>query len=530
VISKKIILEIQKVCGEENISFRSRDQIAYARDCSTPSIIQAKHHHFPHRPDLIVWPRNTEEVSKILKIANHHKIPLVPYGAGSGVCGGAIPLQAGIILDLKKLDQILSIDPESLTVTAQAGIMGEIFEQRLQQKGFTLGHFPSSIYTATLGGYLACRSAGQLSTKYGKIEDMILSFTVCLADGRVIHLGESPFSVSSSRSNVTPHPNPLPVKGRGGIDLREIFLGSEGTLGIITEATLKIYPYPETQKYFGVSFPTVSQGLTAIRRFIQAGYRPAIVRLYNPLDSFFFSMHGSDEKPSWTKKFFQMIPQPILEILKLLKTGSFQLLLSQSWLFNRLVHLAFSKSLLILGFEGPRWRVDLEFSKVLEICESEKGEPLGEAPGLQWLKNRYAAGYKMSPIIDQGCFADTMEVATTWSKLEGLYDGVRKAIGQDALVMAHFSHVYPDGASIYFTFASYASNEEKTLKLHRKIWDQALEACLKAGGTVSHHHGIGYLKAKAFIEELGPWMEWFRKTKKFFDPNGILNPGKMGLS
>ncbi len=503
MIFKKIISEIQKVCGKDSVSLRHRDQIAYARDCSTSSLIQAREGYFPHLPDLIVWPKNYQEVSKVVKIANKNRISIIPYGAGSGVCGGATPLQAGIILDLKKLDQILSIDPEALTVTAQTGIMGEIFEQKLQQKGFTLGHFPSSIYTATLGGYLACRSAGQLSTKYGKIEDMVLSFTVCLADGRIIRVGE--------------------------IDLKEIFLGSEGTLGVILEATLKIHPVPESQKYFGISFPSVNQGLTVIRHFIQRGYKPAVVRLYNPLDSLFFSLHGSSDKKSSLGELTEKVPQSIKDILKLFHLHSFRFLLSNSKWLNRLIYLSLSKSLLILGFEGASWKVESEFSEVLKICHAENGKDLGEAAGLQWLKHRYAAGYKMSPMLDQGCFADTMEVATSWSNLENLYDSVRKAIGKHALVMAHFSHVYEDGASIYFTFGAYASGEKKSLKLHRQIWDNALKACIEAGGTISHHHGIGYLKQEAFIQESGLWMNWFQKTKDLLDPQQILNPGKMGL-
>jgi alkyldihydroxyacetonephosphate synthase len=182
-----------------------------------------------------------------------------------------------------------------------------------------------------------------------------------------------------------------------------------------------------------------------------------------------------------------------------------------------------------LGFEGAAWKVGAEFKETMEICRSEGGENLGEEVGLGWLKRRYSVSYKMSPIFDQGCFADTMEVAAPWNRIEELYEGIRDAMEEKALVMAHFSHAYPDGCSIYFTFAGYREAEDKSLKVHREIWDQALSACREHGGTISHHHGIGFLKAEAFVNEMGPLHGWLKKTKRFLDPKGILNPGKMGL-
>jgi alkyldihydroxyacetonephosphate synthase len=513
-ISQSVIKKLQKICGEQGISVRENDRVSYGRDSSTPSLIEIREGHVSHPPDLIVWPTTTRQVSEVLKIVHENQISIVPYGAGSGVCGAAIPLKGGIVLDLKKMDKIISIDSKSQTVTAETGVFGEILERKLTSAGFTLGHFPSSIYMATLGGFLACRSAGQLSTKYGKIEDMVRAFTVCTADGRIINLGPTdPTSPTSLTKTV--------------LDLRELFLGSEGTLGIITQATLAIHPQPEEKKYLGYRFENLHQGLTAIRRFMQQGLKPAVVRLYDPLDSLIFSM--GEESKSSPKKNDEKIPKTLRPFFKSLKTYSLRTILSQSYWINRLIDLSLARSLLILGFEGPVWKVRHEHQQVTKICDEEGGENLGEAPGLHWLKNRYNAGYKMSPVIDQGCFADTMEVAAPWSRLEELYEAVRRAISDDALLMAHFSHVYPDGSSIYFTFAGYEKNEERSLALHRKIWDQALNACLEHGGTISHHHGVGSLKAKAFVQELGPLHDWFKKAKRVLDPYGILNPGKMGL-
>ncbi len=497
--SNFILEPFKKICGEDNVSTCESHLIGHGRDCSTPSLLEIREGHAHHPAEVVVWPTSTEQVSSLLKIANEHEIPLLPYGAGSGVCGGAVPLKGGIVLDLQKMDRVLSIDPQTLTVTAEAGILGSVLERKLNEAGFTLGHFPSSIDSATLGGYLACRSAGQLSTKYGKIEDMVEEFTVCLADGRVLNLrASSPFN------------------------LQELFMGSEGTLGVITQAKLKIHPQPEIQKYGAFHFSDLSKGLNAIRHFMQKGYRPAVVRLYDPLDSLFFLKHH-DEASLEKKTGFLKSAQ------KFLMSRSLKILFLQSTLLNRLIDLSLSKSLMILGFEGPAWKVNHEFQEVFKICEQEKGVSLGEAVGLQWLERRYNVAFKMGPLMQQNCFADTMEVATSWARLEELYQALRKAIAPHALVMAHFSHAYAEGCSIYFTFATYARGEEKSLQLHRKIWDCALQACHEHGGTISHHHGVGFLKAKAFVQELGPLHDWLKKVKKNLDPQGILNPGKLGL-
>lgn len=499
---------MEAICSKAFVLCSDNPRIAYSRDSSTPKLLEIKAGKISQLPDVVVLPKNQEEISKVLKLASERKIPVVPFGGGSGVCGAAVPARGGISLDLKRLDQILSIDAENLRARVQPGIVGEILENKLNEAGYTLGHFPSSIYSATLGGYLACRSAGQLSTKYGKIEDMVEALSVCLAEGRIVQF---------SREE--------------GFALQELFVGSEGTLGVISEASLKIHPLPEERKYLGFRFPALQHGLTAIRLFMQRGLRPALLRLYDPLDSFLFQFKsaGASSSSSWTNKIISVIPESLKSMMMDLHRQSFRGLLSEALIFNRLIDWAFSNCLLILGFEGAAWKVKWEMNQVRKICESEKGKNLGEEPGLRWLRKRYSMGYLMSPLINQDCIADTLEVAAPWNKLEALYAAVRKAISDKALVMAHFSHAYSEGCSIYFTFAAYASSYEKKIALHREIWDVALQAAVEAGGCVSHHHGIGSLKAKAFVEQQGPLMDWFRKAKSVLDPKGILNLGKMGL-
>ena len=481
------------------ISDRELDRLSYARDCNISSLIKMRDFVVEKKPTLILWPENTEQLSQILKVLNEAEISSIPFGAGSGVCGGTLFLKEGVCIDLKRFQKIISIDPENLEARVQTGILGEILERELQDRGFTLGHFPSSIYGSTLGGYLACRSAGQLSTKYGKIEDRVEALELCLADGQIFQIG-----------------NDQPL------DLKELFLGSEGVLGLMTEATLRIAPKPEAQAFRAFSFSNIYEGMAAVRHFMQAGFRPAVVRLYDPLDSWIFFKKGKGKN---TKSQASSL-HPVLELIK---KKTHQTLFSYPQALNRILDWSLHRVLLILGFEGASWRVELENEEVKKICLKGGGKDLGEEPGWRWLKKRYSVSYKMSPLIYQGCFADTFEVAAPWSKIETLYHEMRKALAPYALVMAHLSHFYSDGACIYFTFAGRAEDMNASLALHHQVWAQALKTCHQCGATVSHHHGVGMLKAEGFVQEMGTLMNYLRASKAFFDPKNLLNPGKLGL-
>ncbi len=267
MLKSELYENLKILLGEEKVSIREDDLIAYARDAWPKNTIKFQQGKIEYLPKAIVWPSDRDDVVKIVRFANEKLIPLIPFGGGSGVCGGTMPVNGGVIVDLKRMERILRIDETSLTFTAEAGIIGERLERTLNENGFTLGHFPSSIYCSTLGGWLATRSAGQLSTKYGKVEDMVLSVEVVLPDGKVMETKPSP------RSAVGPN-------------LTQLFVGSEGVLGIITKATMKIWKVPETRSFAGVLFESVENGLRAIRNILQNGIYPAVVRLYDELDTF----------------------------------------------------------------------------------------------------------------------------------------------------------------------------------------------------------------------------------------------------
>ena len=491
----------------DRVSTRLPERTAYAHDLWPRSLISAP----DVRPDAIVWPTSTEEVVAIINIARAHQVPIVPFGAGSGVCGAAQAIAGGWVVDLKRMNRVLAVDPEAGTMTAQAGILGELLERELAQNGVTLGHFPSSIMCSTFGGWLATRSSGQLSTKYGKIEDMVQAMT--FVDGR----GET-HELDASDS-----PNLLPL-----------LIGSEGTLGIITQARCTVRAKPEVQLYRGWTFPRVAAGCEAIRRLLQRGLRPAAVRLYDELDSFLHRRKDAkgSSQPSALERMVSLLSVDGTHAASEGRRFLLGLALSKSQLLNQLGPRLLGRiepCLLIVGFEGEATLTKAEAEVAAEELTRAGGKDLGEEPGLDWLAHRYDVSFRMSKVFEAGAFVDTMEIATTWEKLLPLYHAVREAIAPHAFVMAHFSHAYEDGCSIYFTFVGRGDTEEAALTRYDQIWSAGLGAVIAVGGTISHHHGIGRSKASFLPAELGPGaMRLSRALKRTLDPNRIMNPGNLG--
>ncbi|MCK5795946.1 MAG: FAD-binding oxidoreductase [Deltaproteobacteria bacterium] len=502
------------------------ERMVYSRDQWPRTLFSVRDGHpVISPPDLIIWPESTHEVAEVLRIAARHRTPVVPWGAGSGVCGGAIPLSGGIVLDLKRLSAILEVNTEDHLATFQTGILGQILEDQLNLRGLTLGHFPSSISCSTLGGWLATRSAGQCSTRYGKIEDMVEAIEVVCANGEILRC--------------TAHDYP---------DLQQIIVGSEGTLGVITEATMRVHPVPETRLFRAYRFPRIAAGAEGIRRIMQRGLRPAVLRLYDELDTLVASSgdeggdhrtilasaiglltRGHDDAPKSTTATSVEGGSRLAH----LKDRALNSLLGRAGVVNRVGDWLLPRlgggCLLIAGYEGTPAETETEAALGHAELLAAGGKDLGEGPATHWFAHRHAVSYKQSPLYAAGGFVDTMEVAATWDRLLGLYEAVRKAISPFAIIMAHFSHAYQDGCSIYFTFAASAQPRARAEQLYDEIWQKGLTAVLRAGGTISHHHGVGYSKASFMADEHGTSINVFRQLKEVLDPQGILNPGKMGL-
>lgn len=503
-----LLRELRAAVGEEHLRRGEPERIAYSSDMwPRHQIWKLAGQVRRHPPDAVVWPADTSQIAEIVRVCRRHGVPLIPYGAGSGVCGGAVPIRGGIVMDVKRMNRFLSVNDYDLTVTAEAGINGMHLEEELVDRGYTLGHFPSSILCSTLGGWLAARSAGQYSSRYGKIEDMVVSMEVVLPDGTVVETGpDQPF------------------------DWTQVLVGSEGTLATITKATLRIHPAPAAQSFRGYRFRTVEDALRGMRRVMQSGLLPNVMRLYDPFDSL---LHGSESGKSGG---VSSMLDPIRELLsgrtggsggKVGRKAAISLALSAPGLLNRVIGSLPVSCLMIIGFEGLQREVDDDMQRARRILEGLGGVDGGEGPGDRWLAKRYAVSFKQSPVFDAGAFVDTMEVATTWGRLMGLYREVRRSLSSHVMVMAHFSHAYREGCSIYFTFAAYRRDPAALERLYDRVWNDGLAAVLRVGASISHHHGVGYAKRDHMRREHGAGIHLLYGVKDTLDPTEVMNPGKV---
>ncbi len=493
------------VLGERWVSDSDRDLTFYNRDLWPREVISSKFGVFKHKPDIVLWPKSEKEIIEILKIANENQLNIIPFGAGSGVCGATIPSSSeiNIIVDIKRINRILNVDYQSLILDVEAGAIGYPLEIQLNNKGFTLGHFPSSIYCSSVGGWLAGRSAGQESSRYGKIEDMVVSVRVATGSADII---DTTSIVSSDISN----------------DLNQLFIGSEGTLGIIYSACLNINYLPKYKTYSSYLFKKVDDGLNAIREMMQNDVGGTVIRLYDELDSFIAlgHIHKKDIKPNPLKKYLEDLNGDLSDIF-------LKRILRFPQILNSLSQFITQGCLMIILHSGNENEyVKYCQIKSQQIAEKYGAKNMGEEPAKRWEKHRYSISYKQSRIFYASGFVDTMEIATTWDKISDLYYEVKKVIQDRAFLMAHFSHAYADGCSIYFTFAGRASDYNSALKNYDMVWKSALDTVIKMGATVSHHHGIGLSKMEHLQKQLGEGTELFKILKKTFDPNNIMNRGK----
>jgi alkyldihydroxyacetonephosphate synthase len=433
----------------------------------------------PPLPPAVVWPESTEEVSAALAAASKLGIAMTPYGAGSSVVGGATPGDA-VVLDLKRMHRLLQVDGDGRMAHADAGIIGELLERQLSRAGFSQGHFPSSIYTSTLGGWIAARSAGQASSRYGKIEDQVVGGTFVCGSGEVRTLAPDP---------------------RASWQL-DPWIGAEGTLGVWTRAWVRIHPLPTLRQFRSLQFPDLESALDAARSWLEAGLAPSVVRIYDPMDTLLQRLsHGHRERRDRGPNRLAAITARAPRLV--------------GWAADAIA----SGCRAILCFEGdPEWSGQ-EMREALRIADGFAGVDLGQSSAEQWFHNRYALAYGQSNAFRAGVAVDTMEVACPWAQVGPVYRAVRAAgRNEGAHVLAHFSHCYVEGTSIYFTFAFPMRAGPQG---YRRLWDACLRAACDAGANVSHHHGVGQHKSHILGKGVSAAVTALRAG---CDPQGILNP------
>jgi len=480
------------------VSATAPDRDAYAHDLWPRRLVELQsERESPRRPSAVVWPESAEQIGELLTLARKLGFSLVPFGAGSGVCGAIAPDADTVVVDLKRFDSYRILPGPVLD--AGAGLHGITLEEELLGQGYTVGHYPSSILCSTVGGWVAARGAGQCSGRYGKIEDMVTGLDVVLGNGEML---------SASRR-------------ASGIDLVPLLTGSEGTLGIFTRVRLRLHPAPRARQFASFAFPSMGAGIDAVRSVYQNGLRPAVVRLYDPLDTFLLADEEHEHGPRSGKGRGQLgvRARMLRGVLHAPAVLARALVAAEATLLR--------KSALVLVHEGDEVSSVREAERAAALCRAAGGSPLGEGPARAWYRRRYSVSYRQSPVFRAGAFSDTMEVAAPWAHVPNVYEGVRRALGEHVLVMAHLSHAYPDGASLYFTFAGTAHSGSDSLTVYDRAWQTALGAALAAGATLSHHHGVGRSKAPRLGEELGPAIGVVRALKAAWDPAGLLNPGAL---
>jgi alkyldihydroxyacetonephosphate synthase len=420
-------------------------------------------------PDVAVLPADEAGVASVLRFANERALPVVPRGGGSGSQGGAVPVGGGILLDLTRLDRIVDVDEESLTVTAEAGVNGEVLERALNERGLMLPHYPASVDLATVGGYVAARGSGVLSTRYGKIEDLVLSLRVVLADGSVVE------TVAVPRHAVGP-------------ELTQLFVGSEGTLGVITRASLQLAPLPAARRFETVSFGSVPEGIAAVRSCIARGLRPSVVRLY-------------DEAATRTS-------------------------------LGPVVERELEGACTVFCFEGEPAVADAEAETLLTLAREHGGTVLDGGLGETWWRRRYEF-YKPPHHPELPAVWGTLEAVAPYARIHDVYQAVKRAVeapyAEHGLSLkVHFSHWYPWGTMMYGRFIVPDGGPE-AIDLHDRIWEDAVQAMLEAGGVMNDHHGVGVKLAPYMRAQHGPALDVLRRIKEVLDPNRIMNPGKLDL-
>ena len=466
-VGDALMQRLQRVCPTTN---ELDDLDEHGRDWWPRSVGWAvESNAIASRPAVVVRPSTTEEVAAVAQLCHEERIPLTPMGGRSGVCGNSLPVHGGVALDLTSMHGIEAVDDDSLTADVLSGTFGDVFEDTLRADyQLTCGHWPQSMALSTVGGWLACRSAGQFSTRYGKIEDMVRGLEVVLADGRVIRTG-----YRAPREAVGP-------------DLSQLFVGSEGTLGIITRARLAVHPEPACEQRAAYAFASFADGLDACRLILRNGATPAVLRLYDERES---ARSYATGKPGTTE----------------------------------------ARSVLLVLDEGHPSLVAATMD-VVDVCARQVGsEPLPVELVEQWMHHRNDVSALVAT-VRSGVVVDTCEVAAPWSKLAGLYNAVTTAVRSvpgTISVSSHQSHAYIDGACLYFTLAGRSDDPDAW---YRAAWDAATKTTIEHGGTPSHHHGIGLHRGPYMRAALGPAFEVLESLKATLDPHGILNPAKLGFT
>jgi alkyldihydroxyacetonephosphate synthase len=485
------LARLRQIAGAAAVRDDHLERVLHAAGKGYPDLVRLRAGEPEGAPDAVVRPADHDQVRRVLELCAQASLAVVPFGGGTSVVGGVAPIrgeQAGVLaLDMSRMGEVLGLDPQSATVTVQAGMRAPALERHLSSRGLTLGHFPQSFEYVSLGGCAATRSAGQASTGYGAIEKMVLGLR---------------FAAPAAEMEL-----PAVPATAAGPALRQLLVGSEGTLGVITELALRVRPAPRERIYEGVFFADFDSGVNALRTLAREHAAPDVARL-------------SDEQETRMS-------------LALAGGGGAKGLLGRLYLGLRGYR---DGCLAILGFEGAPQEVASRRSRALSLVRGCGGLAVGRSPGEAWRRARFAGPYLRDDLLSLGVMVETLETATQWSNLRRLHRAVGRSIvealnacGTPGLVMCHVSHLYETGASLYFTFIAQQRRGDE-IGQWRTVKEAASSAIVAGGGTITHHHAVGRDHAPWMAAEVGGGgLAALSAIKDELDPAGIMNPGKLAL-
>jgi len=460
ILPPGFIQKVRRIVGDEHFSQQEGDLISYSLDYWMYGVFLSQKGDLPSLPSAVIAPDSTSQIQEIIRCANEYEVPVTPFGGGSGVLGGAVPLKGSVILNLQRMSKFLSLDALSLVAEFEAGIMGANLELELNNRGYSAGNIPQSLFCSTLGGWISTRAAGQFSTKYGKIEDMVLGMEVVLPDGSLLNI------------------KPVPRRSVGP-SLKDLFLGGEGALGIVTGATISVHPLPELTVKQSFIFPSIEVAVDVVRQILRAEARPAVVRIFDEAES---------------ERYFPKIGRKVTTIFI---------------------------------SEGESEYATLDARVIRRISKENGGRSSGKEPSDIWLQKRFDIG--LAPVLMQyGGIVDTIEVSALFKDAAKLYRDMvaaMKAVEGALEVSGHYSHFYREGACLYITFAGIPKDP---LRYYQDTWDAAMKATLQNHGSISHHHGVGFWRIQYLERELGATgIRVLRSIKNALDAQGTLNRGKL---
>jgi alkyldihydroxyacetonephosphate synthase len=466
------------------------ERLRHARGQSLPDWIALRSGRIGAFPDGVAYPTSDEEVRALLDFAYRTGTRLIPYGGGSSVVGHINPIPgdaANLTLDLTRLNHLLELDEVSHLATFESGVRGPDLESQLRARGYTLGHYPQSFEFSTLGGWIATRSSGQQSYHYGRIEELF-------AGGHV----ETPIGPLDLP--------PLPASAAGP-DLRQMVLGSEGRLGVITRATVRVRSLPESESFHAIFFRDWESGVAAVREMAQAGVAVSMLRLSDALETeTTLKLAGHERLVTWADRGL------------------------------RLAGYGPERCLLLFGVTGERAAAAFALREATDVAHAHGGFPVGAAIGKRWQKTRFLTPYLRNTLWERGYALDTLETAVPWSAVLSAAATIKAVVhsgladvGERVLVFAHLSHVYADGASIYVTYLyRRAADPDETLRRWHRLKSAASQVVVAHGGTISHQHGVGLDHAPYLAAEKGEvGIKLLKSAQQTLDPAGLLNPGKL---